>query len=73
MTVPFGRAGAEEFLRVAPAVNYPQEVGRTSSRVSMSTYDTAFKLKLIKSLLAGEGGAKLLAWRWSAPEQKIRV
>lgn len=39
----------------------------------MAKYETAFKLKVVKSFLAGEGGAKLLARRWSAPEEKIRT
>ena len=29
--------------------------------------------KVVKSFLAGEGGAKLLARRWSVPEEKIRT
>ncbi len=30
------------------------------------------ELEVVKSFLAGEGGAKLLARRWSLPEEKIR-
>jgi hypothetical protein len=33
----------------------------------MEKYETEFKLKVVKSFLAGEGGAKLLARRWSVP------
>jgi transposase len=36
-------------------------------------YQTEFKLKVVKSFLAGEGGAKLLARQWSVPEEKIRT
>ena len=39
----------------------------------MSKYKTEFKLEVVKSFLAGEGGAKLLARRWSVPEEKIRT
>ena len=41
----------------------------------MEKYKTEFKLKLkvVKSFLAGEGGAKLLARQWSVPEKKIRT
>jgi transposase len=39
----------------------------------MKKDETAFKLKVVKSFLAGEGGAKLLARKWSAPEEKIRT
>ena len=38
----------------------------------MKKYQTEFKLEVVKSFLAGEGGAKLLARRWSLPEEKIR-
>ena len=38
----------------------------------MKRYQTEFKLEVVKSFLAGEGGAKLLARRWSLPEEKIR-
>src|SRR5690606_21342715 len=41
--------------------------------VSMAKYETEFKLKVVKSFLAGDGGAKLLARRWSVPEEKIRT
>ncbi len=39
----------------------------------MAKYETAFKLKVVKSFLAGDGGAKLLARRWSVSEEKIRT
>ena len=39
----------------------------------MEKYKTDFKLKVVKSFLAGEGGAKLLARQWSVPEEKIRT
>jgi transposase len=39
----------------------------------MKKYDTAFKLKVVKSFLAGKGGAKLLARQWSVREEKIRT
>jgi transposase len=39
----------------------------------MGKYETAFKLKVVKSFLAGDGGAKLLARRWSVAEVKIRT
>lgn len=39
----------------------------------MANYETEFKLKVVKSSLAGDGGAKLLARRWSVPEEKIRT
>ena len=39
----------------------------------MGKYETDFKLKVVKTFLAGEGGAKLLARRWSVPEEKIRT
>jgi transposase len=39
----------------------------------MGKYETKFKLKVVESFLAGEGGAKLLARRWSVPEVKIRT
>tara|TARA_R110001592_G_scaffold317975_1_gene594996 strand:+ start:106 stop:438 length:333 start_codon:yes stop_codon:yes gene_type:complete len=39
----------------------------------MAKYETAFKLKIVKSYLAGEGGAKLLARRWAVSEEKIRT
>ena len=38
----------------------------------MQKYETEFKLKVVESFLAGEGGAKLLARRWSVPEEKVR-
>lgn len=38
----------------------------------MKKCQTEFKLEVVKSFLAGEGGAKLLARRWSLPEEKIR-
>ena len=39
----------------------------------MANYETEFKLKVVKSSLVGDGGAKLLARRWSVPEEKIRT
>ncbi|WP_374492095.1 helix-turn-helix domain-containing protein [Brachymonas sp.] len=39
----------------------------------MEKYETRFKLKVVESFLVGEGGAKLLARRWSVPEEKIRT
>jgi len=39
----------------------------------MKKYKTEFKLQVVKSFLAGEGGAKLLARRWCVPEEKIRT
>lgn len=37
----------------------------------MANYETAFKLKVVKSLLAGDGREMLLAQGWSVPEKKI--
>lgn len=39
----------------------------------MGKYETKFKLEVVESFLAGEGGAKLLARRWSVPEEKVRT
>jgi len=39
----------------------------------MGKYETSFKLKVVESFLAGDGGAKLLARQWSVPEEKIRT
>ena len=39
----------------------------------MRKYETEFKLEVVLSFLAGEGGAKLLARRWSIPEEKVRT
>lgn len=39
----------------------------------MGKYDISFKLKVVESFLAGDGGAKLLARRWSVPEEKVRT
>ncbi len=39
----------------------------------LMAYQTEFKLKVVKSFLAGDGGAKLLARQWSVPEEKIRT
>ena len=39
----------------------------------MAKYESVFKLKVVKSFLAGDGGAKLLTRRWSVPEEKIRT
>jgi transposase len=35
----------------------------------MKNYTTDYKLEIVKSFLAGDGGAKLLARRWSVPEE----
>ncbi len=35
----------------------------------MEKYKIEFKLKVIKSFLAGEGGAKLLERQWAVPEE----
>jgi transposase len=42
-------------------------------RGSLEKYKTELKLKAVEGFLAGEGGAKLLARRWSVPEEKIRT
>lgn len=39
----------------------------------MKKYQTEFKLEVVKSFLAGEGGAKLLSRQLSVPEEKIRT
>ena len=39
----------------------------------MEKYKTEFKLKVVKSFLAGDGGAKLLARQSIVPEEKIRT
>ncbi len=39
----------------------------------MAKYEITFKLKMVKSFLAGAGGAKLLARRCLVPEEKIRT
>jgi transposase len=39
----------------------------------MRNHSTEFKLEVVQSFLAGDGGAKLLARRWSLPEEKIRT
>ena len=39
----------------------------------MRKYQTEFKLKVVKSFLEGDGGAKLLARHWLVPEEKIRT
>ena len=39
----------------------------------MKQYKTDFKLDVVQSFLAGEGGAKLLARRWSVSEERIRT
>ena len=39
----------------------------------MKKYQAEFKLEVVKSFLAGEGGAKLLARQWSVPEEKVRT
>jgi transposase len=35
----------------------------------MRKYQTEFKLKVVKSFLEGDGGAKLLARHWLVPEE----
>nr|ART90301.1 transposase [uncultured bacterium] len=39
----------------------------------MANYETGFKLKVVNSFLAGNGGAKLLSRQWSVPEERIRT
>ncbi|NMM10091.1 MAG: helix-turn-helix domain-containing protein, partial [Polaromonas sp.] len=39
----------------------------------MEKYKTEFKLQVVNSFQAGEGGAKLLARRSSVPKEKIRT
>ena len=39
----------------------------------MEKYKTEFRLKVVKSFLAGEGGAKLRARQPSVREEKIRT
>jgi len=39
----------------------------------MRKFSTEFKLEVVQSFLTGDGGAKLLARRWSLPEEKIRT
>lgn len=39
----------------------------------MKRYEEEFKLEVVQSFFEGEGGAKLLARRWSVPEEKIRT
>lgn len=39
----------------------------------MRKYETEFKLKVVKSFLNGDDGAKLLSRQWSVPEEKIRT
>ncbi len=39
----------------------------------MAKYETAFKLKVVKSFLAGDGRTKLLARHWSVSEEKVRI
>lgn len=39
----------------------------------MKKYDLEFNLQVVQSFLAGDGGAKLLARRWSVPEEKIQT
>ena len=39
----------------------------------MKKYEAEFKLEVVQSFLAGEGGAMLLDRRWSIPEEKIRT
>jgi transposase len=39
----------------------------------MKKYSTQFKLKVVKSFLAGKGGAKLLSRQWLVNESKVRT
>ena len=39
----------------------------------MEKHKTEFMLQVVKCFLAREGGAKLLARRWSVLEEKIRT
>ena len=39
----------------------------------MKKYETDFKLKVVKSFLARDGGEKLQVQQWSVPEEKIRT
>lgn len=39
----------------------------------MRKYETKFKLKVVKSFLNGDAGAKLLARQGSVPKEKIRT
>ena len=39
----------------------------------MMKNQTEFQLEVVKSLLDGDGGAKLLARQWSVPEENIRT
>ncbi len=39
----------------------------------MEKYKVEFRLKVVKSFLVADGGAKLLARRWMVPEEKIRT
>jgi len=55
-----------------PGFELTPEVGQTSWG-SMKKYQTEFKLEVVKSFLAGDGGAKRLARQWSVPEEKIRT
>ena len=55
-----------------PEFKLPQKLDELQGDI-MAKYETAFKLKVIKSNLAGEGRAKLLARRWAVPEEKNRA
>ncbi len=39
----------------------------------MKRYEAEFKLEVVQSFLAGEGGVKLLVRRWSVSEEKVRT
>lgn len=39
----------------------------------MGKYETELRLEVVKTILAGVGGAKLLARRWSVPEENVRL
>lgn len=58
--------------RIAQDLNCPSEAGQPP-RGFMKRYKTESKLVVVQSFLAREGGAKLLARRWSVPEEKVRT
>lgn len=45
----------------------------TNLKGFIGEYQSEFKLKVVKSFLDGDGGAKLLARQCSVPEEKIRT
>lgn len=52
-----------------PAFELTPKFGRTTKGL-IAKYKTECKLEVVKSFLAGDGGAKLLARRKSVPEKK---